>query len=65
MGKGKGKLSVILRRTPPYANFIEFRNVRLGRLFYFQRILNSRSPRPLFITTRFNTFHYFQNFVLR
>nr|YP_010117037.1 hypothetical protein KQ443_mgp27 [Euplotes vanleeuwenhoeki]QPM99251.1 hypothetical protein MitoLV_23 [Euplotes vanleeuwenhoeki] len=58
MGKGKGKSANILRRISPYLHFVEFKNVRLGRVLFFKNILNSRFPRPLLINIKFNFFLY-------
>jgi hypothetical protein len=61
MGKGKGKPNIILRRISPFSNFVEFKNVRRGRLLMFKRILNSRAPRPFFLKFKYKSFLLLSN----
>ena len=52
MGKGAGKLNAWLMELPGGLTFIEFRNLRKGRLLYFFKKLNHKLKSPLKLVSR-------------
>jgi len=54
MGKGKGKSSNWAAKIPSKSIFIELRNVRLGRTYYYLRQINYKLPGSYAIISKFN-----------